>query len=198
MADVYTVLNTSFNHTKEYVYRLKRSIERNSTVKFRFFCLTNEQLPGIDTVPIDEHVGWAKMELCRPSIKGRIYYMDIDTVLTGNIDFFFNTGSSFFCRNWLGNRRTNVMCLDEEERAQVWDFWTFCRNKVMPNFQREGAVYDFVSSHSIPTIQDLHPGKVVNLQEAETCIPIGCKMVTFSNGKYPKNLEDENWIKKYW
>jgi hypothetical protein len=198
MVNVYTVLNTSFNHTKEYVYRLKRSIEKNTTVKFNFFCLTNVELPGIQTIPTDELTGWAKLDLCRPSIKGRIYYMDLDTVLTGNIDFFFNTQRSFFCKNWLGSRRTNVMSLDEDERALIWDFWTFSRMKIIPNFQREGAVYDFVSSVSIPVIQDIHPGKVVSLQEVETCIPIGCKMVTFSNGKYPKNLEDENYIKKYW
>ena len=198
MVNVYTVLNVSFNHTKEYVYRLKRSLEKNSTVSFNFFCLTNEQLPGINTIPVSEEGKWAKIELCKPSIKGRIHYMDIDTVLVGNVDFFLNTQASFFCRTWVSQRRTHVMSLDEEERAAVWDFWTFSRNRIIPNLKGEGAVYDFVSTVTTPCIQDIHPGKVVSLQEAEPCIPLGCKMVTFSNGKFPKNLDDENWMKKYW
>ena len=198
MVNVYTVLNVSFNHTKEYVYRLKRSLERNSTVQFRFICLTNEQLPGIETMPVSEDCRWAKMELCMPSVKGRIHYMDIDTVLTGNVDFFLKTNTSFFCRTWIGNRRTNVMSLGEDERSMVWDFLTFSRNKIIPNLNGEGAVYDFVSNVMTPCIQDIHPGKVVSIQEAESCIPLGCKMVTFANGKYPKNLDEENWMKKYW
>lgn len=198
MTNVYTVLNVSFNHTKEYVYRLKRSLERNSTVQFNFFCLTNEQLPGIDTIQIEENGGWAKMELCMPSIKGRIHYIDLDTVLTGNIDFFLAADQSFFCRTWSGKRRTQLMSLNEEERSLVWDFWNFYGRRIIPNFRGEGAVYDFTLNASIPCIQDVHPKKVINLQDAEQCMPLGCKMITFSDGKYPKDLDEDNWMKKYW
>lgn len=199
MVNVYTVLSLSFNHTKEYVYRLKRSLEGNTTVPFSFFCLTNESLPGIETIPIGESGTWAKMELCGPSIKGRVYYLDIDTVLTGNVDFFLNTDTSFFCKNSNGQRRTSLMSLDQEERDLVWDFWTFSSNRIISNFRGEGAVYDFVSNIMIPDIQKIHPGKVVNIsEENEYCIPLGCKMITFSNGLHPKNLDDTNPIKKYW
>lgn len=198
MTNVYTVLNVSFNHTKEYVYRLKGSLERNSTVQFNFFCLTNEQLPGIDTIPVEENGGWAKMELCKPSIKKRIHYIDLDTVLTGNIDFFLTTDRSFFCRTQSGQRRTQIMSLDENERSVVWDLWNLSRDRIIPNFRGEGAVYDFASNFEIPCVQELHPKKVISLQDAEACMPLGCKMITFSDGRYPKDMDENNWMKKYW
>ena len=138
------------------------------------------------------------MELCMPSIKGRIHYIDLDTVLTGNIDFFLAADQSFFCRTWSGQRRTQLMSLNEDERSLVWDFWNFYGRRIIPNFRGEGAVYDFTLNASIPCIQDIHPKKVISLQDAEQCMPLGCKMITFSDGKYPKDLDEDNWMKKYW
>jgi hypothetical protein len=197
MINVYTVLSVSFSHTKEYVYRIKNSIERNSTVPFNLLCLTNEQLPGINTVPVHEYGQWAKMELCDPRIKGRVLYLDVDTVLLGNIDFLLREERSFMC-NSNGQRRSQIMSLDETERASVWDFWSDRRDSIMKNFRGEGAVYDFVLDEGVPTIQEIHPRRVIDFGEANDFIPMGSKIVTFSNRDYPKNLEEDNYIKKYW
>jgi hypothetical protein len=197
MINVYTVLSVSFSHTKEYVYRIKESIGRNSTTPFNFLCLTNEQLPGINTIPIREYGQWAKMELCNPMIEGLVLYLDIDTVLLGNIDFLLQEERSFMC-NSNGQRRSQIMCLNKTERGYVWDFWTDERSSIMKNFKGEGAVYDFVLDEDIPSIQEIHPKRVIDFGETNDFIPIGSKIVTFSNGDYPKNLEEDNYIKKYW
>lgn len=198
MINVYTVLSQSFNHTKEYVYRLKRSLERNATVKFRFVCLTNEQLPGIETVPTQEIGRWAKMELCHPLVKGRIHYIDLDTVITGNIDFFLSTDASLLCRNPLQERRTAIMTLNENERSLVWDFWSSDRERIIGNFKGEGSVYNFSLPGDIPCIQEVFPGRVTSFSKEDTGLPVGSKMVTFSGGLYPKDLEEDSWMKKYW
>jgi hypothetical protein len=198
MINVYTVLSISFSHTKEYVYKLKRSIERNSTVPFNFFCLTNEQLPGINTIPVYEYGQWVKMDLCDPKINGRVLYLDIDTVLLGNIDFLLHEDQSFMCKSFNGQRRTQIMSLDENQRNEVWNFWIDRRESIMQNFRGEGSVYDFVLDKGIRTLQEIHPRKIINFNEANDFIPMGSKVITFSNRDYPKNLEENNYIKKYW
>lgn len=198
MINVYTVLNVSFNHTKEYVYRLKASLERNSTLAFNFSCLTNEQLPGINTVPIEEFGSWAKMELCDSSVSGKIIYLDLDTVLIGNIDFLLKEESSFMCRSVTGTRRTQIFSLDEDQRKEIWEFWKQKRNSVIENFKGEGSVYDFILDKNILNIQEIHPGKVLDFEEAKEFIPIGSKIVTFSGDNHPKSLQEDHHIKKYW
>lgn len=198
MINVYTVLNVSFNHTKEYVYRLKQSLEKNSTISFNFYCLTNEQLPGINTIPIKGFGRWSKIEICNPSIEGKIVYLDIDTVIIGNIDFLFQETKEFMCKGLDGKRRSQILSLDQKNRMDVWDFWCKRSKSIVQNFKGEGAVYDFIVSPEVLNIQDLHPGKVIDFSEASEFLSIGSKIVTFSNGSYPNNLEGNNYIKQYW
>lgn len=198
MVNVYTVLNVSFSHTKEHVYKLKKSLEKNSTIEFDFFCLTNEQMPGIETIPIQEVGRWAKIELCRPDIIGKVLYLDIDTVLIGNIDFLLTEKKSFMSKGIHSKRRSQIFSLREHERKEVWDFWKSKTESIKRNFNGEGAVYDFIVNQTTKTIQELHPGKVIDFSEASEFIPVGSKIVTFSNNSNPKNIEDNNFIKKYW
>lgn len=199
MTNVYTVLSVSFNHTKEYVYRLKRSLEKNSTTAFNFFCLTNEQLPGINTIPIQTFGNWGKIELCNPDISNeQMLYLDIDTVIIGNVDFLLNERSSFMSRGFNGQRRTQIMSLTKRQMNYVWDFWNENKDSIIPNFKGEGALYDFVVDRDVRTIHEIHPGKIIDFSEASEFISMGSKIVTFSNGDYPKNLEEDNHVKKYW
>lgn len=198
MKNVYTVLSISFNHTKEYVYKLKRSLEKNSTVPFRFFCLTNEQLPGIDTIPIKETGRWAKMDLCGIETNDDMLYFDLDTVLIGNIDFLLNETRSFMSKSFDGKKRSQIMSLSRTERDFVWDFWSENRNSIIENFRGEGSVYDFVLGERLSTLQEIYPGSVINFREASEFISVGSKLITFSGEDYPGKIEETNHIKKYW
>lgn len=201
MINVYTVLSTSFNHQKEYVYRLKNSLEKNTTIPFTFTCLTNEQLIGINTVQIENIGAWAKMELCNPLVShdtDKIYYIDVDTIITGNVDFLISTEQSFMCNTWIGTRRTALMSLNKMERDLVWDFWSENQHRIIKNFKGEGAVYDFVLGDDVQAIQKIYPEKIIDIKQIEDSIPMGCKLVTFMGGKTLKDLSDEHCIKKYW
>lgn len=72
----------------EAVYKLKQGVSRHLN-GFRFVCLTDRDVPGVETLPIG--VDWPrnlkKMALYRPGLfKGRVLALDLDTVITGSLE----------------------------------------------------------------------------------------------------------------
>lgn len=89
-------------HYREYIGRLAQGIADNTTEPTDFFCVTNmdiEGIPGVQRIlPKDE--GWKgwhiKAELFREDLwqdYDRVLYVDLDTVITGNIDDILADGS---------------------------------------------------------------------------------------------------------
>lgn len=67
---------------------LQRMIDRNVTVPYRFVCLSNTRVP-CERIPLENNwdVWWSKVELFRPGLfEGRVFYLDLDTIIVGNID----------------------------------------------------------------------------------------------------------------
>lgn len=84
-----------YKFTAKHVRILKRMVDRNLTLPHRFVCVTDEKIKGIKTVPIDwtTHVPgmcFVKLMMWRKDIGeflgDRIFYLDLDVVITGNID----------------------------------------------------------------------------------------------------------------
>lgn len=91
-------------YSSNYVNRLNNMVKRHCTLPFTFVCLT-EDTTGLDqdiyTIPLPKNVaGW----WCKPymftkdlSIKGTILYMDLDVVISGNIDKLFTYQPNAWC-----------------------------------------------------------------------------------------------------
>lgn len=82
----------------KYVNILYKMVERNLSKPFNFYCLTDEINqafePGIKPIPIPQPQldhWWNKMHLYNPAlnIEGNILYVDLDTVIVGNLDDIF-------------------------------------------------------------------------------------------------------------
>tara|TARA_Y100001937_G_scaffold97921_1_gene133451 strand:- start:135 stop:800 length:666 start_codon:yes stop_codon:yes gene_type:complete len=84
-------------YSTEYVQKLYNMVQRNTTLTHKFFIFTDNM-----DMKIDGHVNikmfpmvnlqgwWNKMQLFHPGvIEGTTLYMDLDVVITGNIDCFF-------------------------------------------------------------------------------------------------------------
>ena len=84
----------------DYVQNLYNMVQRNTTIDHKFYIFTdNENMPiqnngniEIRRFPIVDLTGWwNKMQLFHPGVlEGDTLYMDLDVVITGNIDCFFN------------------------------------------------------------------------------------------------------------
>lgn len=72
----------------DYVYRLQGMVEKNLTIPYRFVCVTEHDIPGVDTVkPLSDYKSWwVKLDLFQIAT-GRSLYFDLDVVITGNLDY---------------------------------------------------------------------------------------------------------------
>ncbi|KRX07220.1 hypothetical protein PPERSA_00377 [Pseudocohnilembus persalinus] len=86
----------------EYVNKLYRGIKRNTTLKFKFFCFTDDKEglePEITAKPLKEEWKrwWGKASLFAEDkdIEGSVFYIDLDMIVTGNIDEILQYQSAF-------------------------------------------------------------------------------------------------------
>lgn len=87
----------------EYVNKLYNAVKDNLSLPYRFVCFTDDNtglLPEIDSFPIPEieveppllYTGWRKLCLFKNElpIKGKCLFLDLDMLITGSLDDFFN------------------------------------------------------------------------------------------------------------
>lgn len=71
-----------------WVQKLKKSVERNLTIDYKFICLSDTTVP-CERIPLENaHEGfWSKLQLFKPNLfQGPVLYIDLDTVICSNID----------------------------------------------------------------------------------------------------------------
>lgn len=82
-------------YTREYVDKLKSMVARHLTVPHRFVCLAEKVERGYD-IQLERvwPSWWSKVELFA-CFSGPTLYLDLDTVITGNIDWMVVPGRPF-------------------------------------------------------------------------------------------------------
>lgn len=93
MISVVCVLKSGGIYNTTYVKALARGIKVNSTLPYKFWCMTDTpfKFPGVNILSLRLNLPgwWSKVEVWNPSlagILGRALYIDLDTLVTGNID----------------------------------------------------------------------------------------------------------------
>jgi hypothetical protein len=72
----------------EHVIWLRDQVAKHYNGLHRFVCLSDIDIPGVETIKLKHNWPgwWSKMELFRPDLGfDRMFYIDLDTVLAGNI-----------------------------------------------------------------------------------------------------------------
>ena len=83
-----TVLKSGGEFKPEHVIALKDMIEKNITIPHRFVCLTDIDV-SCETIKLRHNWKgwWSKIELFREDVvTGKSLYLDLDTVIVGNLD----------------------------------------------------------------------------------------------------------------
>lgn len=78
-------------YSEVWVERLKNMVSRNLSVKHRFVCLSNVNVP-CERIPLihDWQGWWSKIELFRPGIfDDRVLYLDLDVIILKDLMPFF-------------------------------------------------------------------------------------------------------------
>lgn len=160
-----TVLRSGGIYDLEYLERLADGIKRYGG--HELYCLSDIDCPNRVPLEHDWPHWWAKMELFRPDIKGRIFYLDLDTVICGDIRHMLEVKRLTVLRHIYKKRDdmvgSGLMMLPESSRAEIWDAWMQRKPDAMEDRRGDQAFMERIwRKHD--KWQDLFPGQVLSIK----------------------------------
>ena len=208
-------------YSVEYVQKLYNMVQRNTTIEHNFFIFTDNIEMEIDghvnirTFPETLNGWWNKMQLFRPdTLEGDTLYMDLDVVITGNIDCFFNyePEADFIGMNDF-NPDTKIFNSSvfkfkpEAMKSKLWQPFTNDRIKWLRFSGDQNVISDLIKGHpgtkSFPDSwtqsykwydrkgKRYHKGKWTFEHNGES-------LVTVFHGEPNPHQSDMDWVKKAW
>lgn len=163
-------------------------------------CLTDMDVPGVKTLPL--YYGWpgwwSKLEVFRPDITGELLYLDLDTVVLGDLSEF-NVGVTTVLRDFTqpGQIGSGFMYLVEMDRPRVWAAFVQDPARHMAECQTQARWGDqgFLQGVLIAQKwQDVLPGRVVSYKmHCQHDVPRGAKIVCFHGQPRPWAVR-EPWV----
>ena len=145
----------------DYVNRLYKSVKKYLSIPYRFVCLTDDNsglLKEIETFPLPDisfsdegpERGWKKISVFQKDLfdlKGNALFLDVDVVITGNIDEFFNLPGCFYIikdwdfKNIIGN--SSVFRFEIGKHSDVLDNFEKNFDKIKKQFRNEQAYLSY-------------------------------------------------------
>lgn len=192
--------------------KLKRSVERHLSLPHRFVCLTDDPAAvDCETLPIPMKLPgwWGKLALFSDLIEGRILFIDLDTVLVGNIDDFTRYGGELaIIRPFYRNRgfASGVMNIGPGAHPHVWERFSanplravgYCRQNAVPEWNFGDQRWLELQVDKADYWQDITPGQLVSYKvHCRDGIPDNARIVCFHGKPDPHEL-DEPWLRENW
>ena len=218
--------------TADYVNNLYRAIQRNTTIEHRFICYTDDP-EGVEceTRPflIDLPVWWYIIGLTNPEHEhnDKLVYMDLDTIITGNIDHILTLDKPFATISdfgWTSGLQTAYIMWNKSVRDAVWKHFTTkykpadypkldcdytkwggtnqfleeCMGVIRINKNPKPAIQD---APPVVRLQDVYPGECVSYKaqglQNTQQLNDNIKMVFFHGKPQPHEVNNA-WLKEHW
>ncbi|WP_348688366.1 glycosyltransferase [Acidovorax soli] len=228
----------------EYVNRLYAMVRRNLTGDFHFVCLTDDStgirqevhclpIPDLDLnlAPGERDGAWQKLttfEADLHGLRGTALFMDLDVVVVGSLDGFFEQPGSFriirdYVRPWQFGRITGNSSIYRFElgaHADLLDYFRSHINEVRSQFRNEQA-YLSHRLHSQGKLQYWPQAWCPSFKYScipawpsnywcEPIVPADARVVIFHGECNPpdalagrrnkrfRHMEPARWIARYW
>lgn len=193
------VLRSGGEYTPEHVQTLAASVALHLP-DAAFVCLSDVLVPGVTTRPLlDPWPGWwAKIELfCRGVFAGRVLYLDLDTVVVGDLsDLASYRGPFAMLSDFYAPERpaSGVMAWDADgptPRA-IWARFVTDPAGHMAAYPCEGdqGFIRSVTGDSVDRLQDHAPGQIVSYKvHCERGVPSGARIVCAHGRPKPWDAE---------
>lgn len=136
----------------EWVLRLRSMVQRHLTIPHDFICFTDQPVEGVTCQPLTSGLPgwWAKLELLQAGkFAGEVLYLDLDVVLTDNVDGIVEAARTDAAKLWMrddfsyslrkpkdvdpltrrmlggaGVCNSSVMCWHSDAARDAWDKFT--------------------------------------------------------------------------
>lgn len=164
-------------------------------------CLTDMAVPGVPVVQMANHWPgwWSKMNLFSKAIPGDLLYLDLDTVVIGDLAPLEGVGETTLLDDFYkpGLLASGLMYIREEDKAQVWDAWLEDPNghrercQTRERWGDQGFLQDVLTAQ---TWQQALPGTVVSYKvHCQKQIPHGARVVCFHGNPRPWSAK-QSWV----
>lgn len=183
-------LRTGNAYGPEYVARLYSGLARNSTRPFNFECIGHSKFPG----------WWGKLGIFPP--RERTIFLDLDTIITGNVDFLFDYDGEFailrdfWRKNGYGSA---VMSIAPGFGGEIYRRFIEEPDATMRRFHGDQEFIETVIKGA-DLWQDMFPGKIKSYKAdyLEHAGPQGASVICFHGVPKPHNVEHVGWISEAW
>jgi hypothetical protein len=190
-----------------WVEKLKNSVERNLTIKHRFICLSDVDVP-CERIPLIDHGAgfWAKIELFRPKLfKGPVLYIDLDTVICGNIDDIVNSikdQNFVMLKETDKNVTSSAVMWWQGDHSYLWDQYLEISSDVlkekyskMPRYGDQAFIEDY-AAHTL--LQQYIPETWVGWSSQRE-ISTDTKLLIFRKvSQKPSTMLDHPLVQQHW
>lgn len=210
-----------------FVNNLYTMCKHNLNIPFHFHCITNNRsgiAPEVNILPNEDHElrgWWQKIIYFKDpfyDIKGTVLALDLDLILTKNIDHLFTYEPNKFVmtRNWLGEEHTScVMRFPANEYSYIYDNLDISStehsidNKNRRTFKNKKYwgdhlwIYEQTKNDPFDRKVELWPEKWIQLFGIRThknrrfYIPEGCKVIVWAGYKNDQRRGSAQ-VQKYW
>lgn len=213
MLTVICVLRSGGVYTAEWVRKLRDGVARHMSIAHRFVCLSDVEVP-CERIPLLHgwNGWWSKVELFRPGIiTGPTLYLDLDTVIVGNINAVgfiehnFAMLRNFGRRNYIGSGvmwfRRPVVALYEKFAANPDGIIEHHRRIERGAHMGDQAyIFDSVGDKNIGRLQDAVPGLIHCFPKTfdADSVPAGCGIVCFKGKIKQPQATHLTWCREAW
>ena len=177
---VVTCVKWGTEFSDDYVRILRDSVARNTTVPHDFICFSDTKIDGVDTIALEPGLTgwWNKMLLFKGDVEANhIVYFDLDTVITGNIDWLMNYRGKMLGIENLGTKnrfedgtkyqrvfQSGVMAWQRDFGKQIWNIFEEQKENVINGPVRGDGEFLHVlfclNACGVDLLQYLWPGKL--------------------------------------
>ena len=183
----------------------------------RFICLSDVPVP-CERVSLQHNWPgwWSKMELFRPDIPDDLLYIDLDTVVTGDLRQIANARRLTMLGDFyhLDRLASGVLFLPFAERAAIWKRWiadpagiiAACERFDANGVRGDGKFLGELLAGRAQSWQSILPGQIVSYkvhvrkkqhprESGDGTVPLDARLVCFHGQPRPSALKDA-WIKE--
>lgn len=204
-------------YTDKHVLVLKNMLERNLTVPFRFVCITDSPIEGVECMPL-----WDKFknlggcynrlymfsEDMKKLLGERLLFIDLDVVITGNIDHIVNRKEDFVINEYrtphLNKQKYNgaLVLMDAGCRSFIYDHFDPENSPAL--IKRETTKRNCIGTDQAWISLILHKSTVFTeedgvyeVKKIKEALPKNACMVFFAGPRDP-SLSNYEWVKNLW
>lgn len=191
---IVTVLKSGGEFKPHHVIALHRQCAKYAP-DVEFVCLTDVFVPTVECVPLicNWPGWWSKLELFAPDIQGDLLYMDLDTVVTGDLDAIVNIGEDVVLRDFYkpDEVQSSLMYLTSARRADVYRAFSANPKQHMAELVQRGD-QGFLESFyfDVPRWQDVLPGQIISWKAGGRKITTDTRIVVLHGKPRPWAVQE--------